>query len=90
MEPYLDPYPTTNYLAPWNMLKPLLQCILNCIYYQHNIEQMELEHVWDYQLFHLDKTQFIILYFCQYLGITAILNQRTPWIGSNFNAGLYR
>ena len=82
MEPHMDPCKKTNYLEPWNVLDPFLQCMLYYIHSQHYIDKMDLEHVWNDQLSQLDKTQYMILYLCKYLDNPTICNQRTPLIGS--------
>ena len=50
-----------------------INAVVSALYsLQHWIGKMDLEHVWNYQLVHLYKTQHTILYLCQYLNSPVI------------------
>ena len=55
MELYLDTCSTIHELTSLNVLKPFLQCMLQCTHFMHFIVQLVLEHVVYGQLEHLDK-----------------------------------
>ena len=56
--------------------------MMHCIHFQHWIGKLDLEYVCNDQLAYLYKTQYMLLYSCQYLDIPSRWNQRTPSIGS--------
>ena len=68
----------THYLVSINVLEKFLQHMLCYIYSQKWIDQLYLERLCNDQLIHLDKTQFMLLYLCQYLVNNFILSQITP------------
>ena len=63
-QPPLTTSPPGHFLAPWSVLDPFMRCVLNYTHVQHLIGWLDMEHMWNDQLVHLDKTQYIILYFC--------------------------
>ena len=65
LEIHLDRCSTTHYLVFCNVLETFLQYMLYFNHFQHYIEKMDLEHVLNYQLFHLDKVYYMNLCFCQ-------------------------
>ena len=72
------------YLASLNVLEPFMHWMLHCTHFQQYIEQLELEHLCNDKLVHHDKTQYIRLYFYQYIYSPTRWNHRTPSFGSHY------
>ena len=72
----------TYYLASWSFLEPFLQCMLHCTSFWDYYEKLCLEHMRNNQLVHFDKTQYMLLCFCQYLDSFVRWNQSAPPVDS--------
>ena len=74
MEPHLYNFSTNHCLASLSVMETFLKLMLHYNHFQQYIGKLELKHVRSDQLVQLDKTQYTILYFCQYLDSTARWN----------------
>ena len=56
--------------------------MMHYTHFKHWTGKLDPEHVYNNQLIHLDKTQYMNMCFCQYMDSPNICNLRTPSIDS--------
>ena len=54
IEPHLDPCSATHYIVSWSVIETFLKFNIHLTHFHHFIGKLDIEHVWDDQLVHLD------------------------------------